>query len=93
MKVALACALAIASVTMAFAQDKGVAARTEAPVAQLHYSGPCACPDNQMSNANRRCGRVSAYCRCGGHEPICFEGDNDPERRVDNMIRHCGHRC
>jgi hypothetical protein len=92
MKVALASALAIAGVTMASAQDIRVAGRTGVPIAQLQYSSPCPCPSNRMGNGNL-CGRGSAYCRCGGHEPICFDGDNDPQRRVDNMIRNCGHRC
>jgi hypothetical protein len=36
--------------------------------------GPCACPDDRMSNG-RRCGGNSAWSRSGGYEPFCFPTD------------------
>jgi hypothetical protein len=53
--------------------------------------GPCACPGDETANGHR-CGRVSAYCRCGGWEPICFAGD-DTDQREPNRQRRCGHVC
>jgi hypothetical protein len=35
---------------------------------------PCACPDDLMHNG-RRCGKVSAYVRPGGAEPLCYVSD------------------
>jgi hypothetical protein len=40
-----------------------------------HATGhPCACPDDHMRNG-RSCGRVSAYSRPGGAEPLCYPRD------------------
>ena len=52
----------------------------------------CACPSDLTANG-RECGRSSAYCHCGGYEPICYPGDDDPPRRPFNLRRVCGHRC
>ena len=89
MKIALGCALVIACVTMASAQVLEVAGRTVVPVAQS--SGPCDCPEDPKSNG--RCGRGSAYCRCGGRDPTCYPGDDVPVKRRENMMEHCGHNC
>jgi hypothetical protein len=53
--------------------------------------GPCACPDD-LTKVNHRCGLQSAYCRCGGWEPICHAGD-DVGRRELNRQQFCGHVC
>jgi hypothetical protein len=53
--------------------------------------GPCACPDDRTVN-HQKCGHRSAYCRCGGWEPICFAGD-DSGQREPNRRRRCGHVC
>jgi hypothetical protein len=39
------------------------------------------------------CGRGSAYCRCGGRDPMCYPGDDVPVKRRENMMKHCGHNC
>jgi hypothetical protein len=59
---------------------------------QYHQQiGPCACPGNKTADGHR-CGRVSAYCRCGGWEPTCFAGD-DTGQREPNRQHRCGHVC
>jgi hypothetical protein len=52
--------------------------------------GHCACPDD-LTAAGHRCGRRSAYCRCGGWEPICHAGDDTG--RESNRQQFCGHVC
>jgi hypothetical protein len=86
MKIALGCALVIACVTMASAQVLEVAGRT------AQSGGPCDCPENLKSNGDE-CGRVSAYCRCGGRDPTCYPDDHVPVKRRVNMMKHCGHYC
>jgi hypothetical protein len=51
---------------------------------------PCACPDDVMSNGEK-CRTKSAYCRCGGFEPVCYSGDDNKEQRHANRLHVCGH--
>jgi hypothetical protein len=82
---------ALLSLTLVAAIATQVAAE---PITAEQYRaviGPCACPGDKTSNGHR-CGRVSAYCRCGGWEPICFAGD-DTGQREPNRQHRCGHIC
>jgi hypothetical protein len=88
MKIALACALVIASGTMVSAQSVKVAGSTSG----AQSGGPCDCPEDRKPSGGV-CGRVAAYCRCGGREPICRPGDEDPQRRNENRKLACGHGC
>jgi hypothetical protein len=84
-------AMALLVLPLVAAHDWQAAAQ---PITAEQYRaliGPCACPSDKTANG-RRCGRVSAYCRCGGWEPICFAGD-DTGQREPNRQRRCGHVC
>lgn len=41
------------------------------------YPGNCPCPYN-ITYQGAVCGRVAAYARSGGYEPLCYEGDVSP---------------
>jgi len=71
--------------------QSSVTAQTIAPDQYHAQAGPCACPNDYKSDG-RRCGRDSAYCRCGGLEPVCYSGD-DQGKREANRQAHCGHVC
>jgi hypothetical protein len=54
---------------------------------------PCACPDDH-TRRGATCGRLSAFCRCNGYEPIgCYPGDNDPDERMNKQLHYCGYTC
>jgi hypothetical protein len=53
--------------------------------------GPCACPGDKSKIGV--CGHLSGYCRCGGHEPLCFAGDEDKAQRERNRQSHCRYGC
>ena len=53
--------------------------------------GSCACPGDRF-DGGMLCGHLSAYCRCGGREPLCFVGDDDKAQRQRNRQSHC-HGC
>ncbi len=89
MRIIAACILAV----LIAAICGGWRSKTHVITAEEYHRliGPCACPDD-LTKINHRCGRQSAYCRCGGWEPICFTGD-DTGQREPNRQRHCGHVC
>ena len=46
------------------------------------YPGPCPCPYSRTRRGSR-CGRLSAYDREGGYEPLCYTEDVTDEMVVD----------
>jgi hypothetical protein len=68
-------------------------------VDQYHFETgrPCACPWEMYHTkfGDRHCGAVSAFCRCGGYEPMgCYPGDDELTKRVDYQFDHCKeHAC
>jgi hypothetical protein len=71
--------------------QSSVTAQTITPDQYHAQAGPCACPHDRMRNGHE-CGRVCAYCRCGGFEPLCYPGDDKGDRQ-SNRQRECGHAC
>jgi hypothetical protein len=83
--------ITVLAAVIAVGGQSSVTAQTITPDQYHAQAGPCACPDDHKRDG-RRCGHDSAYCRCGGLEPLCYAGD-DQGQRESNRRRECKHVC
>jgi hypothetical protein len=84
-------AIMLLTAAVVIAGQSPVTAQTITPDQYHAQAGPCACPGDHERDG-RLCGHNSAYCRCGGLEPVCYPGD-DKGQRDANRRAHCGHGC
>ena len=82
-----------AALTLALAVVISTSASAYITREEYHALGrPCACPDDPTTTGSL-CGKKSAYCRCGGYEPLCYPNDGKLKARHHNQIEHCGYTC
>ena len=90
----------ILSVALALVFSTSALAETFFVTVEQYHSEtgrPCACPWEMYHTkfGDRHCGAVSAFCRCGGYEPLgCYPGDDELSKRIDYQFDHCKeHAC